>query len=159
MLVVRQPSVMQKEWATGVSDNPKNFGVKIISHEKTQAHLDASIAFGRWKAGQRIDRVQLPIDTEATFWRNDFRRIINIVKSLAMAILALRGDHEHAGDSDCHGGNFVALNRQGPQMRYFLWAPECDATPLAAVHIILCLPLSVQANSANVAAARLMSKQ
>ena len=37
---------MQKEWATGVSGNPKNFGVKIISHEKTQVHLDASIAFG-----------------------------------------------------------------------------------------------------------------
>ena len=34
---------MQKEWATGVSGNPKNFGVKIISHEKTQAHLDASM--------------------------------------------------------------------------------------------------------------------
>ena len=51
-------SVVQKEWATGVSGNLKNFGVKIISHEKTQAHLDASIAFGRRKAGQRTDRVQ-----------------------------------------------------------------------------------------------------
>ena len=49
---------MQKKWATGVSGHPKNFGVKIISHEKTQAHLDVSIAFGRWKAGQRTDRVQ-----------------------------------------------------------------------------------------------------
>ena len=37
---------MQKEWATGVSDNPNNFGVRIISHEKTQAHLHASIGFG-----------------------------------------------------------------------------------------------------------------
>ena len=41
-----------------------------------------------------------------------------------MTSLALRGHHEHAGDSDCHGGNFVALNRQGPQMRYFLLAPR-----------------------------------
>ena len=123
-------------WATGVSSNPKNFGVKIISHEKTQAHLDVSIAFGRWKAGQRTDHVQeQAIDTEATFWRYDLLRTINIVKTLAMTSLALRGHHEHAGDSDCHGGNFVALNRQGPQMRYCLWAPECDATPLAAVHM------------------------
>ena len=127
---------MQKDWATGVSGNLKNFGVKIISHEKTQAHLDASIAFGRWKVGKRTDRVQeQAIDTEATFWQNDFLRIINIVKTLAMTSLAFRGHHEHAGDSDCHGGNFVALNRQGPQMSYCLCAPECDATPLATVHM------------------------
>ena len=113
------------KWAAGVSGNPKNFGVKIISHEKPQTHLDVSIAFGRWKAGQRTDRVQeQAIDTEATFWRNDLLRIINIVKTLAMTSLALRGHHEHAGDSDCHGGNFVALNRQGHQMRYCLWAPS-----------------------------------
>ena len=48
----------QIEWANSVSGNPKNFGVKIKSHEKTQSHLDASIAFGRWKACQIIDRVQ-----------------------------------------------------------------------------------------------------
>ena len=97
---------MQKEWATGVLGNLKNFGVKIISHEKTQVHLDANIAFGRRKAGQRTDRVQeQAIDTETTFWRNDFLRIINIVKTLAMTSLALRGHHKHAGDSDCHGGN------------------------------------------------------
>ena len=119
-----------------MSGNLNNFGVKIISHEKTQAHLDAGIAFGRWKAGQRTDRVQeQAIDTEATFWRNDFLRIIIIVKTLAMTSLAFRGHHEHTGDSDCHGGNFVALIRQGPQMRYCLWASECDATPLAAVHM------------------------
>ena len=106
---------MQKEWATGVSGNPKNFGVKIISHEKTQAHLDASIVFGRWKAGQRTDRVQeQAIDTEATFWRNDFLRIINVVKTLAMTSLALRGHREHVGDSDCHGGNFVASTDRAP---------------------------------------------
>ena len=59
---------MQKQWTTGVSGNPKNFGVKIISYEKTQAHLDAIIAFGRWKAEQRTDRVQeQAIETEATF--------------------------------------------------------------------------------------------
>ena len=52
-----------------------------------------------------------------------------------MTSLALRGHHKHVGDSDCHGGNFVALNRHGPQMRYCLWAPECDATPLGAVHM------------------------
>ena len=48
------PSAMQKEWANGVSGNPKNFEVKIKSHEKTQAHLDASIAFGRWKTGNAL---------------------------------------------------------------------------------------------------------
>ena len=29
------PQAMQKEWAGGVSSNPKNFGMKIKSHEKT----------------------------------------------------------------------------------------------------------------------------
>ena len=107
-----------------MSGIPKNFGVKIISHEKTQAHLDVSIAFGRWKAGQRTDRFQeQTIDTEATFWWNDLLRIINIVNTFAMTSLASRGHHGHAGYSDCHGGNFVALNRQGPQMIYCLWAP------------------------------------
>ena len=42
---------MQKEWASCVQGNPKNFGVKIKSHENTQSHLDASIAFWRWKSG------------------------------------------------------------------------------------------------------------
>ena len=45
------PLTMQKEWANCGQGNPKNFGVKIKSHEKTQSHLVASIAFGRWKAG------------------------------------------------------------------------------------------------------------
>ena len=37
---------LHNEWATGVSGNPKNFGVKIKSHVKTQSHIDASITFG-----------------------------------------------------------------------------------------------------------------
>ena len=189
---------MQKEWANSVSGNPKNFGVKIKSHEKTQSHLDASIAFGRWKAGQSIERVQeQAIATEATFWRKCLLRIINIIMTLAMMSLAWRGNREHVGDDDCHGVNFLALvemqarfdpvlqdllqthpsreymvryqliktvnavneitqhaisftlfgtlvifgtplydllqARQGPQMRYCLWASECVETPLVGV--------------------------
>ena len=102
-------AAMQKEWANSVSGNPKNFGVKIKSHEKTQLHLDSSVAFGRWKAGQRIDRVQeQAIATEATFWRKCLLRIINIIMTLAMMSLALRGDRQHVGDGDCPGGNFLA---------------------------------------------------
>ena len=68
LLVVRRSIGNAKRVVNGVSGNPKNFGVKIKSHEKTQSHLDASIAFGRWKAGQRIDSVQeQAIATEATF--------------------------------------------------------------------------------------------
>ena len=90
--------------------NPKNFGVKIKSHEKTQSHLDASIAFGRWKAGQRIDRVQeQAIATEDTFWRKGLLRIINIIMTAAMMSLALCGHRDHVDDGDCHGGNFLAL--------------------------------------------------
>ena len=86
---------MQKEWSNGVSGNRKNFGAKIKSHEKTQSHLDARIAFGRLKAGQRIDRVQeQAIATEATFWRKCLLRIINIIMTLAMMSLALRGHRE-----------------------------------------------------------------
>ena len=100
---------MQKEWANGVSGNPNNFGVKIKAHENTQSHLDASIAFGRWKAGQRIDRVhEQSISTEATFWRKCLLRIINIIMTLALMSLALRGHREYVGDGDCHGGNFLA---------------------------------------------------
>ena len=85
---------MQKEWATGASGNPKNFGVKIISHEKTQAHLDAS-TFGRRKAGQRTDRVQeQAIDTEAIFWRNEFLPDHKHCKTFAITSLELRGHHE-----------------------------------------------------------------
>ena len=35
-----------------MSGNPKNVAVKIKSHEKTQAQLDVSIAFVRWKAAR-----------------------------------------------------------------------------------------------------------
>ena len=75
-----------------MSGNPKNFGVTIKSHEKTQSHLDASIAFGRWKAGQRmIVRAQEhAIATEATFWRKCLLRKINIIIPLAMMSLASR---------------------------------------------------------------------
>ncbi len=75
-----------------MSGNPKNVAVKIKSHEKTQAQLDVSIAFVRWKAGQRIDRVQeQAIATEATFWLKFLLRTINIVMTLAMMRLTLRG--------------------------------------------------------------------
>ena len=101
---------MRKEWANSVSGNPKNFGVKIKSHETTQSHLDASITFGRWKAGQSIDRVQeQAIATEATFWRKCLLRIIDIIMTLAMMSLALRGKREHLGDGDCQGGNLLSL--------------------------------------------------
>ena len=39
----------KKEWDNGVSSDLNNFEVKIKSHEKTEAHLDAIIAFERWK--------------------------------------------------------------------------------------------------------------
>ena len=104
------PSEMRKEWANSVSGNPKNFGVKIKSHEETQSHLDASIAFGQRKAGQRIDRIQEQTSVaEATFWRMCLLRTINIFMALAMMSLTLRGNREHVGDGDCQGGNFLAL--------------------------------------------------
>ena len=84
------PQAMQKEWAYGVSCNQNNFGMKIKSHEKTQSHIDASIAFGRWTADQRIDRVQeQAIATEATFWKKCLLRILYIITTLAMMSLAL----------------------------------------------------------------------
>ena len=62
-----------KRVANGVSGNPKNFGMKIKSHEKRQAHLDANIASDRRKAGQRIDRVQeKEIVTESRKYLNCF---------------------------------------------------------------------------------------
>ena len=44
------PSAVQKEWTNVVLGNLKNFGMKIKSHGKHQAHLDASITFGRRNA-------------------------------------------------------------------------------------------------------------
>ena len=49
MLVVRLSIGNAKRVVNGVSGNPKNFGLKIKSQERTQSHLDASIAFGRWR--------------------------------------------------------------------------------------------------------------
>ena len=118
--------------------NPKNYGLKIKSHEKTQAHLNASIAFGRWKAGQRIDRIQeQAIATEATFWRKSLLRIINIVMTLAMMSLALRGHREHVGDGDCYEGNFLALvamqARFDPVLQDLLQTPARTAKYLSAM--------------------------
>ena len=78
------PSAMQNEWVNGVSSNPENFGVKIKSHEKPQAHLDASIAFVRWKAGQRNNRVQeQTFATEATFSRKHTCQLPSFGRSLS----------------------------------------------------------------------------
>ena len=90
------PSAMQKEWANGASGNLNNFEVKIKSHEKTQAHLD----------GRRVNAL---IATDATFWRKYLLWTINIVLTLAMMSLALRGHRKHVGNGDCHCGNFLAL--------------------------------------------------
>ncbi len=71
-----------------MSGNPNNVEVKINSHEKTQAHLDAIIAFGRWKAGQRMDPVhEQVIATEATFWQTSLLRTI-----LALVAMQARFD-------------------------------------------------------------------
>ena len=79
------PSAMQKEWANGVSNNRKNFGVEIKSHEKIQAHLDASIAFVQWQAGQCMDRVQeQAIASEATFWRKHTCQLPSFGRSLRL---------------------------------------------------------------------------
>ena len=140
---------MQKEWANGVSGNPKNFGVKIKSHEKTQSHLDASIAFGRWKAGQSIGCIQeQAIATEATFWRKYLLRIINSIMALAMISQVIAREPRTRGQwrlPVAHGGNILALvamqARFDPVLqdllqthpiieRHCLWAPECVETPL-----------------------------
>ena len=183
--------------------------------ENSKRDIDASIAFGQRKAGQRIDRIQEQTSVaEATFWRMCLLRTINIFMALAMMSLTLRGNREHVGDVDCQGGNFPALvamhawfdpvlqqdllqthpsrererervycpivryqliktvsavneitqpaisftlfgtlvilgiplydlllARQGPQMIYCLWAPECVETPLllCSMHIhVIC---------------------
>ena len=90
------PSATQKEWANGVSSNMKDFDVKIKSHAKTQAHLD----------GRRGNAL---IATDATFWRKYVLRVINIVMTLAMMSLALRGHRGHVGNGNCQGDNFLAL--------------------------------------------------
>ena len=41
------PQAMQKEWAGGVSGNPKNFGMKIKSHEKTHLMRTSHSGDGR----------------------------------------------------------------------------------------------------------------
>ena len=92
MFVFRRSISNAKKWVNGLSSNPKNFGVKIKSHEKTQEQLDASITFGRWQAGQGIDRVhKQAIATDPTSWRKYLLRILNIVMNLATISLALRG--------------------------------------------------------------------
>ena len=70
------PQAMQKEWAGGVSGNPKNFGMKIKSHEKT--YLMRASHSGDDRAQEQV------IATEATFWRKCLLRIINIIMTLAM---------------------------------------------------------------------------
>ena len=103
MFVFRRSISNAKKWVNGLSSNPKNFGVKIKSHEKTQEQLDASITFGRWQAGQRIDRVhKQAIATDPTSWRKFLLRILNIVMNLATISLALRGHWEHTvGNGEC----------------------------------------------------------
>ena len=94
-----------------MSGNPKNVAVKIKSHEKTQAQLDVSIAFVRWKAAR------------ATHWSRP--RTGNRYRGDVLAEV-FASDHKHCydtrhdesdiawvpqtrGDCDCHGDSFLAL--------------------------------------------------
>ena len=52
------PSAVQKVWANGVSGNLKTFGMKIKTHEKPKAHIDASITFGRCNALMASKNIQ-----------------------------------------------------------------------------------------------------
>ena len=75
-----------------------------------RAHFDAIIAFGDGKRGNAfIASTKQKIAAEATFWRKYLLRTINIVMTLAMMSLALRGHRKHVDHGDCHGGNFLAL--------------------------------------------------
>ena len=85
------PSATQKEWGQRCVGQPE----EQITREK-QAHLD----------GRRGNAL---IETDATFWRKYLLRIINIVMTLAMMSLALRGHREHVSNGNCHGDNFLAL--------------------------------------------------
>lgn len=132
------PSAQQKEWVDGVPGTPKNYGNKIKLHEKSQAHRDASSSFGRWKAGQRIDRDnEKLLQKETNFWRQVLHRIINIVMTLATMSLAFRGHREHVGDGSCYGGNFLALVSMqasfDPILQDLLRTPARTAKYLSAV--------------------------
>ena len=107
----RSLSAGHKGWTNSVSGNPKNVAVKIKSHEKTQAQLDVSIAFVRWKAAR------------ATHWSRP--RTGNRDRGDVLAEV-FASDHKHCydtrhdasdiawvpqtrGDCDCHGDSFLAL--------------------------------------------------
>ena len=126
--------------------NAKRVGHRCVGQPeqlRSEDHITWENPSAPWCDGRRGNALIASKNRQRS-WKNRYRgdllakwftSLIIFFKTLVMTSLALRGHHEHAGDSDCHGGNFVALNRQGPQMRYCLWAPECDATPLAAVHM------------------------
>ena len=68
------PSAMQKEWEW-----------RSNLTRKSKRTLIASIAFGQWQAGQRIDRVQeQAIATEATFWRKHTCQLPSFGRSLRL---------------------------------------------------------------------------
>ena len=90
--------------------NPKNYGDKIKSHEKTTVQGVTCSAFAQWKTGQQIDREhQKAIQKEVTFWRQVLLRIVNIIMTLATMTLAFKGHHESVSDDSCYGGNFLAV--------------------------------------------------
>ena len=102
-------SAQQKQWTDGVPGNPRNYGLKIKSHEKTAAHRIACNGWVQWKAGQLIDREhQITVQKEVTFWRQVLMRVINIILTLATS-LAFRCHRESIGDESCYGGNFLGL--------------------------------------------------
>ena len=75
--------------------NPKNYGDKIKSHEKTTLHRVACSAFAQWKTGQQIDREhQKAMQNKATFWRKVLLWIVNITMIFATMNLAFRCHRE-----------------------------------------------------------------
>ena len=91
-----------------MSGNTKNVAVKIKPHEKTQAHLDVSIAFVRWKAGQRSrprtgnrDRG----DVLAEVFASDHKHCYDTRHDAS----DIAWVPQTRGDCDCHGDSFLAL--------------------------------------------------
>jgi len=91
---------------TGYSDW-KRAGNRIASHEQSLAHKSNVLTMkSRGALTNRIDTELLSqINDEVDYWKNVLKRVVVVVKTLAIRGLAFRGNSEKIGCP--HNGNFL----------------------------------------------------
>ncbi|CAH0564503.1 unnamed protein product [Brassicogethes aeneus] len=97
----------KKIFVTGFSDW-KKAEEKVKSHENSLEHRKNLLTWKTHSTSSKIDEeITKSMDKEIEYWKNVFKRIVEVIKFIAERGLAFRGEDERLGSS--HNGNYLGI--------------------------------------------------